>query len=265
MSVILPPYVGRTVLVTGGARRIGREICLRLAKEGFSIAVHYQTSESEARSLVEEIESIGQKAISIQSDLSVPGSAQVLISRCLDSIGPISGLVNNASLFLHDDIETVDEASWDSHMAVNARAQTMLIRIFSEQFFQIRNSKPAQVSVVNVLDQKVASPNPDHLSYTASRFAMLGMTEALARALAPRIRVNAVAPGHTLPSPEQSESGFRKAQSQSPLGYGPDASDIADSVSFLMNARAITGQILFVDSGERFLGRQRDVLFETEE
>ncbi|MDP6985885.1 MAG: SDR family oxidoreductase [Candidatus Thalassarchaeaceae archaeon] len=252
--------MGRTVLVTGGARRIGREICLRLANEGSSIVVHYQTSESEARSLVEEIESIGQNAISVQSDLSMTGSAHALLSRCLDSIGPISGLVNNASLFLHDDIETVDEASWDSHMAVNARAQTMLIRSFSDLL-----PDGSQGSVVNILDQKVASPNPDYLSYTASRFAMLGMTKALARGLAPRIRVNAVAPGHTLPSPEQTESGFHKAQSQSPLGFGPQASDIAESVSFLMNARAITGQILFVDSGERFLSRQRDVLFETEE
>ena len=115
-----------------------------------------------------------------------------------------------------------------------------------------------------MLDQKIAEPNPDHLSYTASRYAMLGLTDALARGLAPQIRVNAVAPGHTLPSDYQSEAGFARAQAESPLGYGPGSEDVADAVCYLMGARSVTGQILFVDAGERFLSRARDVLFETE-
>ncbi|MBD60861.1 MAG: short chain dehydrogenase [Euryarchaeota archaeon] len=259
MSVFLPAHMRRTVLVTGGAKRIGREICLSLANEGFSVAVQYLTSKSEAQALVREIESMGNKATSVQSDLSEPGCASDIIGRVVESIGPLTDLVNNASVFLHDDICSVTEESWDAHMSVNARAQTMLIRSFSEQL-----PEGCQGSVVNILDQKVASPNPDHLSYTASRFAMMGLTEALARGMAPRIRVNAVAPGHTLSSSEQSDSGFARAQSESPLGFGPEASDIAQSVTFLMNSRTVTGQILFADSGERFLSRKRDVLFETE-
>ena len=123
----------------------------------------------------------------------------------------------------------------------------------------------ATASVVNILDQKIAAPSPDHLSYTASRYALLGLTHALARGLAPRLRVNAVAPGHTLGSQDQTAEGFERAQSESPLGFGPEPNDISEAVDYLIGARAVTGQVLFVDSGERFLARSRDVLFETED
>jgi NAD(P)-dependent dehydrogenase (short-subunit alcohol dehydrogenase family) len=144
-------------------------------------------------------------------------------------------------------------------MEVNARSPMLLIRALNQQL-----GEDDRACVVNILDQKIAEPNPDYLSYTASRYAMLGLTDALARGLAPRIRVNAVAPGHTLPSDEQSDIGFARAQSETPLGRGPSPGDIADAVSYLMGAEAVTGQVLFVDSGERFLSRARDVLFETE-
>ena len=132
-----------------------------------------------------------------------------------------------------------------------------------KELHKLNNGK-LQSSVVNILDQKISNPNPDYLSYTASKFALLGLTDTLARGLAPSIRVNAVAPGHTIASPEQSESGFSKSQSETPLGNGPSPEDIADSVSYLMQAKSVTGQIIFVDSGERFLSRKRDVFFETE-
>ncbi len=139
------------------------------------------------------------------------------------------------------------------------RAPMLLIRALLEQL-----PNDTQASAINILDQKISEPNPAHLSYTASRYALLGLTAALPRGLAPAVRVNAVAPGHTLPSDDQSADGFERAQAQSPLGYGPAPADIADAVGFLMGARAVTGQVLFVDSGERFLARSRDVLFETE-
>ena len=250
----------RTVLVTGGSKRIGREICLRLAREGFAVAVHHRDSEPESLGVVDEISSLGSKAVSVRSDLTEIGSAAELIAQCNAKLGPISFLVNNASIFEYDDIFSVSESSWDSHMDVNARAQTMLIRALAEGIPTGESG-----SVVNIIDQKIASPNPDYLSYTASRFAMLGMTETLARGLAPKVRVNAVAPGHTLPSPKQTDSGFAKAQTESPLGYGTEPSDVAEAVCFLLNSRALTGQVLFVDCGERFLNRSRDVVFETEE
>lgn len=144
-------------------------------------------------------------------------------------------------------------------MEVNALSPILLI---GELARRLPDGKMA--CIVNILDQKIAQPNPDHLSYTASRYAMSGVTDALARGLAPSIRVNAVAPGHTLPSPEQTEVGFARAQSEAPLGFGPSPDDIAEAVVFLMRSRSITGQTIFVDAGERFLARERDVYFETE-
>jgi len=247
-----------TVLVTGGAKRIGRAICLSLAADGYSIAVHYRGSKEEAEEVVVAVEESGGKAFTVQADLAEADSASALIARASKN-GPLRGIVNNASLFIHDDIQSIDTQSWDAHMDVNAKSPTLLIRSLNEILEEGQTA-----CVVNVLDQKIAEPNPDHLSYTASRYAMLGLTDALARGLAPSIRVNAVAPGHTLPSDDQTEAGFARAQSESPLGYGPKPEDIADAVCYLMGARAVTGQILFVDSGERFLSRARDVLFETE-
>lgn len=246
------------VLVTGGAKRIGRAISLRLARAGYSIAIHYRGSSNEAEELVETIEEFGGSAFTIKANLEDAESASNLVSLA-SKHGPICGIVNNASLFIHDDIHSVDTESWDAHMDVNAKSPLLLIRSLNEIL-----EEGYSACVVNVLDQKIAEPNPDHLSYTASRYAMLGLTDALARGLAPRIRVNAVAPGHTLPSDDQTEEGFARAQSESPLGYGPKPEDIADAVCYLVGARAVTGQILFVDSGERFLSRARDVLFETE-
>ena len=252
--------MAEAVLVTGGAKRIGREICLRLAKDGFSVFVHYRNSESESLELVNQIRSMGADAESVRCDLSQSEAHSDLFSQCAEKLGPITHLVNNASLFEHDDISTISEDTWDSHMVVNARVQTMLIKSLAQGIPEGKTG-----SVVNILDQKIDSPNPDHISYTASRFTMWGMTKTLARALAPRIRVNAVAPGHTIASSEQTPAGFRLAQSQSPLGFGPSPLDVAEAVSFLISARTVTGQTIFVDAGERFLNRHRDVLFETED
>ena len=246
------------VLVTGGARRIGRAISLRLAAEGYSVAVHYRSSEDDAAEVVGQIHSGGGSAVAVQADLSDAEAAASLVSRA-SSLGPLCGLVNNASLFAHDDIDSIVSEGWDAHMDVNAKSPMLLIRSLNQHI-----DDDGRACVVNVLDQKIAEPNPDHLSYTASRYALLGLTDALARGLAPRIRVNAVAPGHTLPSEEQTEAGFSRAQSESPLGYGPSPEDVAEAVSYLLGAKAVTGQVLFVDSGERFLSRVRDVLFETE-
>ena len=253
--------MAETVLVTGGAKRIGRQICLGLAEAGFSVVVHYRNSEEESSELVDQIRSLGSEAESVRCDLSEPGATSQLISKSVDLMGPISHLVNNASVFEHDDIHSMNETSWDLHLSVNAKAQTMLIQSLAREF----SGRENRGSVVNILDQKIASPNPDHLSYTASRFAMMGLTEVLARGLAPSIRVNGVAPGHTIASPEQTEEGFRIAQAESPLGTGPTPEDVADAVLFLINAKSVTGQIIFVDSGERFLNRDRDVVFETED
>ena len=144
-------------------------------------------------------------------------------------------------------------------MQINAKVPLMMIKQMNDSLDGNRRG-----SVVNILDQKLYNPNPDHLSYTASKYTMLGLTDTLARGLAPKVRVNAVSPGHTLASDSQTSEGFDLAQSSSPLGYGPSPGDIADAVCYLMVAKAVTGQVIYVDSGERFLSRTRDVVFETE-
>ena len=243
-----------TVLVTGGSKRIGREICLRLSEEGFSIAIHYRSSEIEANQLVEQIESNGGKACSLYCDLSDSDSVKGLIHEATDSLGTVVGLVNNASLFSFDRIESLSEELWTEHMKVNAFSPLVLIGELS---------KTAGDSwVVNLLDFKVESPNADYLSYTGSRFAMYGLTSALAIDLAPKIRVNSVAPGHVLTSDILDEASLKAVQKQSPLGFGPSEKDVSDAVVFLANTPSITGQTIFVDSGERFRQVGKDPAFD---
>ena len=246
-----------TVLVTGGAKRIGREICLRLSEEGFSIAIHYRTSEHEANQLIEDIESNGGKAMSLQCDLNDSDSVRGLIHKANESLGTVVGVVNNASFFSFDRIESISEELWTEHMRVNAFAPLVLIA-------ELSKSDQEASWVVNVLDFKIESPNADYLSYTGSRFAMYGLTSALAIDLAPRIRVNSVAPGHVLTSDVLDAHSLKEVQSQSPLGFGPSANDVSEAVFFLANSPSITGQTIFVDSGERFRQMEKDPAFDKE-
>ena len=246
-----------TVLVTGGAKRIGREICLRLSEEGFSIAIHYRTSEQEANQLVGVIEPNGGKAKSLQCDLNDSDSVRGLIHKANDSLGTVVGVVNNASFFSFDRIESLSEELWTEHMRVNAFAPLVLIA-------ELSKSDQEASWVVNVLDFKIESPNADYLSYTSSRFAMYGLTSALAIDLAPRIRVNSVAPGHVLTSDVLDADSLKAVQKQSPLGFGPSANDVSEAVFFLANSPSITGQTIFVDSGERFRQMGKDPAFDKE-
>ena len=247
------------VIVTGGSKRIGREICLSLSRNGFKVVIHYRNSSKEAEETAKMINSGGGSAVICQADLSDVSSAKKLVSKAVEEFGYINAIVNNASVFIHDDISTITSELWDEHMQINAKVPLMLIKEMYDTLDE--NSKG---NVVNILDQKLYNPNPDHLSYTASKYTLLGLTDTLARSLAPKVRVNAVSPGHTLASDSQTSEGFQRAQSSSPLGYGPGPEDIANAVCYLMNAKSVTGQIIYVDSGERFLSRSRDVVFETE-
>ena len=244
-------------MVTGGAKRIGREICLRLSEEGFSIAIHYRTSEQEANQLVGDIESNGGKAKSLQCDLNDSDSVRGLIHKANESLGTVVGVVNNASFFSFDRIESLSEELWTEHMRVNAFAPLVLIA-------ELSKSDQEASWVVNVLDFKIESPNADYLSYTSSRFAMYGLTSALAIDLAPRIRVNSVAPGHVLTSDILDADSLKAVQTQSPLGFGPSANDVSEAVFFLANSPSITGQTIFVDSGERFRQMGKDPAFDKE-
>ena len=249
-----PKGMHGAVLVTGGAKRIGRHICLALAESGYPVAVHYRHSNNEADQLAQEIIQKGGIACSIQGDLSKSDEAGSILESASQSIGsPIMGLVNNASHYELDRLEDINEGSWKAHMDANVLAPLLLIKSLKKSGGQW---------VTNILDYKISSPNADFLSYTISKFALMGVTEVMARELAPDIRVNAVAPGHTMDSAHLGKSDLDRVKSNAPLGIGPSPDDVASAVSYLASAKTVTGQTIYVDAGERFRMTSRDPAFE---
>ena len=241
------------VIVTGGSRRIGRKISQLLSSTGFPVIIHYNSSSSEAEKLASELRSRGGMAETLMCDLSSTSDLEDMIERAdaIFNVG-IAGLVNNASMYSYDDVDSIDHRSFSSHMSVNAYAPLTL---------STQMHKRGRGWVVNILDFKVESPNSDFLSYTISKFALASITDILARELAPVLRVNAVAPGHTLTSDYLDEGKLESTNSSTPLGVGPSPDDIADAVLYLAKAKSVTGQTIFVDGGERFRQQPRDPAF----
>lgn len=254
-----PRRQDRAALVTGGARRIGRAIALALAEDGWNVAVHYRSSREDAQSLVRELRGRGVHAMAIGCDLEDAGQVAGLLPECARKLGAISLLVNNASLFEYDDIDSFDPALWDRHSAVNLRAPLMLSRALLKQL-----PDGASGCILNMLDQKVFNLNPDFLSYTVTRLGLEGATRALAMAMAPRVRVCGIAPGLTLPAKAQSEERFRRAHRLAPLGRSSETEDIVQAVRYLANAKAVTGITLAVDGGQHLLPLKRDIQFEVQ-
>ena len=241
------------VIVTGGSRRIGKKISQLLSSAGFPVIIHYNSSSSEAEELASELRSRGGMAETLMCDLSSTSDLEDMIERAdaIFNVG-IAGLVNNASMYSYDDVDSIDHRSFSSHMSVNAYAPLTL---------STQMHKRGRGWVVNILDFKVESPNSDFLSYTISKFALASITDILARELAPVLRVNAVAPGHTLTSDYLDEEKLESTNSSTPLGVGPSPDDIADAVLYLAKAKSVTGQTIFVDGGERFRQQPRDPAF----
>ena len=241
------------VIVTGGSRRIGKKISQLLSSAGFPVIIHYNSSSSEAEELASELRSRGGMAETLMCDLSSTSDLEDMIGRAdaIFNVG-IAGLVNNASMYSYDDVDSIDHRSFSSHMSVNAYAPLTL---------STQMHKRGRGWVVNILDFKVESPNSDFLSYTISKFALASVTDILARELAPVLRVNAVAPGHTLTSDYLDEGKLESTNSSTPLGLGPAPDDIADAVLYLAKAKSVTGQTIFVDGGERFRQQPRDPAF----
>ena len=248
---------GRAVLVTGSARRIGKSIATALAADGWNVAIHHYRSTEEAARLADELQALGVRAVAIKCNLADSAAVSRLIDECSRHVGPLSCLVNNASLFEFDDPVAFNPATWQQHSAINLCAPLQLVRDFAAQV-------PADTvgCVVNMLDQKVFNLNPDFFSYTLTKVAMEGATRMLAMALAPKVRVCGIAPGITLVSGKQTEEGFKRAHAQAPLGHSSDMDDIVAAVRYLIAAKSVTGHTLVVDGGQHLWPLKRDVQFE---
>ena len=242
----------RAALVTGAARRIGRAIALALARAGYAVAINTNRSAAEAEALCRAIAAAGTKAAVVRADLADHEAVRGLVPAAVAALGPLTLLVNNAAEFEPDEIGALDRALWDRQFAVNLRAPVFLAEAFAAQ-------APDGASVVNILDQRVLKPTPQFLSYTLTKSGLHMATRTLAQALAPRVRVNAIAPGPTVPSPRQGPEDFARQAAAVPLGHGSRAEEIAAAVLFLAEAVSVTGQTLAVDGGQHLAWKTPDV------
>lgn len=243
-------------LVTGAGKRIGRTLALTLAQAGFDVAVHYNSSSKDAEAVADLIRREGQKAVAIQANLSDESQTQTLIARATEALGPLTLLVNSASTFDRDDINTMTRETWDHHIETNLRAPLKLAQDFAAQATAKRNNL-----IVNLIDQRVLKLTPQFLTYTVSKAALFTLTKTLAQALGPKgIRVNAIGPGPTLKNIRQSDDDWRRQNEATPLGYGATPDDIAGALHYLISARAVTGQMIAVDGGQHLAWQTPDVL-----
>jgi NAD(P)-dependent dehydrogenase (short-subunit alcohol dehydrogenase family) len=251
--------VSRAALVTGAAKRIGRAVALRLADEGYAVAIHYRRSRAEAEDVKAAVAAKGGRAALVQADLADRAAVDGLVAAAAAAVGPLTLLVNNASLFEPDSCETIEPELWERHFAVNLQAPAFLTRDFARQLPEGEDG-----AVVNIVDQRVWKLNPQFFSYTLTKTALLTATRTTAQALAPRVRVNAVGPGPTLTSSRQSPDDFARQGEALPLRRHPRPEEIADAVAFLARAGSVTGQMLAVDGGQHLAWETPDVLAVTE-
>jgi hypothetical protein len=248
------------VLITGAAQRIGRVIALDLAAHGWDIALHCHRSQAAADATAADCAALGPQAEVFSADLADDAALEALVPAVLLRLGRLDAVVNNASLFEYDDVAGFTTGALLRHARTNTAAPVVLARALHEHLLQ-RGAGPRSGCVVNLLDQKLANPNPDHFSYTLSKAALAEATVMLAQALAPVLRVCGVSPGVTLLSGPMDDGEFAAAHRMTPLQRSSTPDDIAGAVRFLLDAPAITGTNLLVDGGQHLLGQPRDVLF----
>lgn len=245
----------KTALVTGGAKRIGKAIVEDLTAHGFAVAIHANTALAEAQELAAKVRAQGGKAAAIAADLTDTASVVSLTAKAVEALGPIGLLVNNASLFKKDSLEEFDETVWDRHFALHVKAPSLLARDFSAQL-------PGEHSglIVNIVDQRVWSPNPRFYSYMLSKSALLTATKTMAQALAPNIRVNAIGPGPTLPNERQNQTDFQRQVDAVILKTGPQLGEFGRTIRFLFDTPSMTGQMIALDGGQHLAWQTPDIL-----
>ena len=231
-------------LITGAGKRIGQHIARELAKAGWDIAGHYNSSKEGISDLAQEVKSSGRQLIPVQADLTDDQAVNAILPTITANLGAPSLLINNASLFAKDDITSLDSTLFDAHMAINLKAPLMLAKALSENL-------KGKGNIINITDQRVFNPGSDFLTYTLSKTGLATATKTLAQALAPNIRVNAIAPGPVLQSIHQSAQEFAAECQATPLGHGTSLDEIVKAVHFILETPSMTGETIHLDGGQR--------------
>ena len=247
--------VKRTALITGGARRLGKAIAEELAEMGFNIIIHYNNSEEEAVALRDQLSSKEIKVFLVKADLLVNEDVMSIIEECIKISGSkISLLVNNASIFEYDNIKTASLENWDAHFKSNLQAPFFLTKKFAEQAPEVTISengeKKSNANIINIIDQRVRNLTTDFTTYTLSKTGLWTLTRIAAKALSPKIRVNAIGPGPTIKAAFQSEENYVRQRKSTPLGRGSEVEDILRTVRYIINNPSISGQLICVDGGQ---------------
>ena len=255
----------RKALVTGAGVRLGRAMALALAREGFDIAVHYVGSAEAAMEVAEEARAMGRKATTLHADLLDEEATEALLPAAAAALGgPVTVLVNNASIFEHDTIETATRESWDRHIASNLRAPFVLTQALAAQApapsTDAMREPVAEAMVINMIDQRVRKLTPEFMTYTIAKMGLWAFTQTAAQGLAPRVRVNAIGPGPTLQGGRQSPGPFARQRAATVLERGANPEDITAALLYFLNAPAVTGQLLCVDGGQHLAWQTPDVL-----
>ena len=252
-------------LVTGAGKRLGREMALYLARRGYDVAVHYASSRKDAEALAKEITELGRKAVALRADLLIETQVEKLIGSAVQGLGgPLTVLINNASVFEYDNIKTATRKSWDRHMESNLRAPFVLMQGFAAQVPEAgvdsAGEPIARGLVVNMIDQRVYKLTPEFMSYTLAKMGLWALTQTAAQALAPQIRVNAIGPGPTLQGARQSGSHFARQRAATVLKRGANPADITAALGFFLDSPGVTGQLIAVDGGQHLAWQTPDVL-----
>lgn len=245
----------KNVLITGGARRIGRAIALGLAADGWGVAVHYGRSADDANETVRDIVNQGGRAAAFQADLADAAALTGLVDAARTAMGPLSALINNASIFANDDVESLTVDSWAKHQDTNLRAPLFLAQAFAKQL-----PEGEVGNIINMIDQRVWRLTPRFLSYTVSKAGLWTLTQTLAQALAPSIRVNGIGPGPTLSNDRQSNEDFEAQAAATLLQRQISPEEICAAVRFILASPTLTGQMIALDSGQHLAWETPDAI-----
>ncbi|RLJ51781.1 NAD(P)-dependent dehydrogenase (short-subunit alcohol dehydrogenase family) [Litoreibacter meonggei] len=252
-------------LVTGAADRLGRAMALKLADMGFDVAVHYGSSSEAAEETANLIKAKGRNAVALQADLLDMDAVEGVVPAAVKGLGgPLSVLINNASIFEYDTLQSATREGWDRHMGSNFQTPFLLTQAFARQapeVFQDQNAEPmAQAAIINMIDQRVRKLTPEFMTYTLAKMGLWALTQTSAQALAPAIRVNAIGPGPTLQGARQSDGHFERQRAATILGRGSNAEDVTAAMEYILRSPALTGQLLCIDGGQHLSWHTPDVL-----